>query len=297
MSFSKIIKPYVRIFYALGLSPYHVEAETSTRKCIRSDVIPLLWFGFCLFLAISFLSENIRPPQQRNIHKVDVLWTDLDAIFEVIRGATVLAQCLFYKQYFYDISSSFNIIDYHFRIRFQHRVPYRSFKLYFRLKALLICGAYLQFFIGHILQLLKCSQGYDITKRLRALQGLTVLTFIYVILYIDVLSIHMEQLNVVVEKNMLPPNGFTSLTINNQLRFYKKLKSVKFIYFRLWDVTQKINKAFGWIFIALSSYGFFDLAVCAFCFYKGINSSNSQLIFSKFDATYLNLSLRTYLNS
>lgn len=270
MDFPQIIKPFTRIFHLLGLSPCQAGLPTSTKKCVRSDIIAYCWFGFSLYLAISYYYGNANDPTALARSKMEILATDLDLIFELFRAASVLIQCIFYKQHFHDINHNFQKIEAHFRTQFQHILPYRSLKTRFYIKASIICAAYFQFFVGHVLRVIKYYNGY-VNNQLRTLQALTLLTFIHIILYIEALSFHLDQLNIVIKRDMLQRAASSSSSVSDKLRFHSQLKSVKFIYFGLWLAAQHINKVFSWVLVALSLYTFFDLVVCAFCFYEVIN--------------------------
>lgn len=264
MNFRRSIKTYVQFFYGVGLSPYRAGLQTRSKKLSCSDITNIVWFILCLYLFITYFLENMRTADV--ISKTSDFVYYLDLLFEIIRAASVFLQCMIRKQTFYDINFTFQEIESYFYTRLQHRVSYQSFRRRFNLKALIIILAYSQYLVGHIIRL---TRGY-VSSQMRILQALTVLTYIHIIFYIEALSYHLDQLNVVIKKDMLQCNSSSLSRATNNLRFQNQLKSLKWIHFRLWLVAQHINRAFGSILITLTLYSFMDLVVCAYWFYEEI---------------------------
>lgn len=267
MSYRESIKPYLQFLHAMGLAPYQAEYEVNANKFARSDITNIGWFSLCLFLIGDVIAENLKVSQLTFTKTNDLLYY-IGLFLEFVRATAVFMQYMTCKQTLYDINYGFQEIKSCFNAQLQHRVPYRSFRRRLILKSLIIFLAYFQYLVGHIIRNI---YGY-VGSQMRVLQALTVLTYIHILLYIEALSHHLDQINVVIKNDTPPCAIFCPSKRTNIVELRNRLKTVKYIHFRLWLVAQDINRAFGWILVVLTLYTFTDVLVGAFWCYEEVRN-------------------------
>lgn len=268
MNFLDSIKSYIFFFYVMGLTPCLTDAEPTVKKLTLGNIMKYLWFALCVCLTAVHFRRNIRDPVSDKLTISDVIFINLDLIFELLRAASVLAQCLFYKRYFYEINYNLRKIESYFYIHFRHRISDRPFKVAFKSKVAVVFAAYFQYMIGRTIH-------FGIASQFRILQALTLLTFLHIIFYIDVLSFHVQQMNIVIKRDVVLQRDVVqqsdaSTSNANRIQFRNQLSALKLIHFQVWLLACRVNEAFGWVLIALSIYAFFDFVFCIFWFYEDV---------------------------
>lgn len=204
----------------------------------------------------------------------------IGSICDILRGVFIVLQCLTQTHLIIEMISMFRKLEIYFSIQLRHRLSYDSFQKKYFYKSLIIMTCYMQYLVVYIIRNLFRQYLTPIGIQLRCLQALLLLTILYVIFYIDLLSFNLNELNVVIERDMTQINmdmnrdSATSILIRNRIKCYKS------VHFRLWKIAQAFNSFFGWIMIAMLLHIFSDSVYAAFWLFKElqVQTSYTQII-------------------
>lgn len=198
-------------------------------------------------------------------------------IFDLIRTAFILMQCLLFCHTMDELMSIFSHLESFFCHHLGHRICYRTFSRQYcqRLFAVLgVTGTYICIFVVRWFTSSVISKSAFIVK---VLQLMMAFSHLFVIFYLDLLSYHLNQLNAVIAKDMIK---FASGSMNETMRrtqIQHQLKCYKIVHYRLWMAIQRINHFFGYTLIALVLHNFGDLVYAAIWIFERIHASLSFL--------------------
>lgn len=263
----KSIRPYLNVFYLLGLSPHLADKPDSKyKKCRTSTFFVVIQAAIGIALATSCIQVANFGGYEHLWSRTDIVIINFVAICEIVRIAFILIQCLFCKDILNEICYTFRMLQAYYAMHLHHQIAYQQFsKQYFRKVIFIVCG-----FIPYLLIFIWESCMYTmlpIGVQIKALQIMTSATYLHIIFYIDILSFFLAELNVVIERDAV--NGQTNNNIMiisekslSSISIREKLRCYKTVHFHLWEVAQRINAFFGWSMVAVLLHGFVDF-VCS----------------------------------
>lgn len=277
MIFIKRVRCFFKVFYILGLSPFSGESQSTENKFGVGDICKYISFLVTSALCTNCFYIIIYYPVSEGLTPADSYIFLLNITCDMFRSAVLFVQCILHKETFNEINYDFQKIASHFYIHLQHIIPYRSFKRQFVVRILIVFSAYIQYLIRHFI---KNPNYFGFSSRLRILQLMMISTFLQIIFYVDLLTFHLNQLNVVIKKELAQKDNSV---FDDPMPKRNKLKSIKLLHFRMWCVAQRINMVFGWGMIVLFLYAFLDFIYCFFWVYEEIrNQSSIVYVISKF---------------
>lgn len=230
---------YLKLFYYLGLSPYHPEEQ----RGLHAKLAACIKF----IQAAIFITAGILSVYYLNAH--DVL-TNTEKIIinflvscDLIRTICNLLQCLCFKQHLIEAMNILDYLDLYFASQLRHRIQYQSFIKGFGWKfaAMLICFILflatfaMRWALNESLSTASCIQ--------KGMQLMAMINYSHIIFYIAALSFHMKQLNLVVESDLRSCHDLSNPS--TLILLQDRLKAFKNVHFRLWMTLQRINRFFG----------------------------------------------------
>lgn len=268
MDFMNSVRPYLNVFYILGLSPYLTDKViTNKEKSCSTVFFVIIQAAVGLTLCLSCIEEaNFGGYSMWS--RTDIVIINFVAICEIVRIIFILIQCLFYKDLLSEICFTFRMLQNYYTLHLYHQMPYDKFtREYFRKFVIIICG-----FMPYFMIFLYESLTYGLVPigiQIKALQIMTSATYLHIIFYVDILNFYLSELNIVIRRDTIveqEKNGITIIsrkTLNNTL-IQEKLRCYKTVHFHLWEVTQRINAFFGWSMVAILLHGFVDFVYTSY---------------------------------
>lgn len=276
MSLLKNLNLYFKIFYFAGVAPY-ITPNIVTKQKIQSQTffsylpcIILFAFSFAIEIVCAWI---VNFPERLSYVAVEKIIANLFIICDFIKNFSIFIPICFYSQTINKIL--FNFVSFHayFRDFFQWQINYDHFRKCFAHKFIFLQIGFWQnavlFTIDHSLNGDVDSAGiiYMFWKMA------SLLAFSHVMLYVDLLTYYLYQLNLTIKNDAQNHIVDASLAKNKHLKGVKELLiqntviKYKTIYYRLWDVSQKINSIFGWTIAALLLQAFADATYCLLWLY------------------------------
>lgn len=274
MSCSASIKFYLNLFYALGLSSHEPSIISRfVSICKFSKFIQAIICALTSILALNILNFNAYLNEYTTTESI-ILHTYF--FCDIIRTTVVLLQCLMYKSANNAIIENLDSASLYFAQQLQHLICYRAFRRSFNFRILIIIGASTLYIILFFVRL---QAGDSTITRAnlftKFLQFMTAFCYTHHIFYIDLLSFHLAQLNMVIEREI--PCSINVCRLTNKDRIKKQIKSYKFIHFRLYLISQRMNKCFGYSLVAVLLHASSDLIYSSFWIFQMINKSRGIL--------------------
>lgn len=288
MSLLEKLNLYLKVFYFSGFAPY-ISPSLVTKQHIRSQsllsklpCILLFIFSFAVEMLSVWL---INFPERLSYKAVERIIANLFIICDTIKIFSIFIPICFYNQTVTRIFLNFDGIHTYFQDILQWQINYDYFRKRFTRKFIFVQISYWQsvifFLLDHML-----NRGFDSSAfAFKLWQMASLLAFCHVMFYIDLLRHYLYQLNLsmknatsdqIVDQNRnfvsnKPLKGVKELLIQSTVNKYKT------IYYRLWDISQKINNVFGWTIAALFLQAFADGTYCIFWVYYAICDGKGTL--------------------
>lgn len=270
MDFMKAIRPYLNVFYTLGLSPHLADkTDAKYKKCRSSTYLVVIQAAIGLALATSCIQIANFGGYEYLWSRTDIVIINFVAICEIVRIAFILIQCLFCADILNEICYTFRMLQAYYTMHLHHQIVYQPFgRQFLRKVAFIVCG-----FMPCLMIFLWDSYFYalePIAIQIKVLQIMTSATFLHIIFYIDILGFYLAELNTVIERDsnqdqtklnnimIISEKSLNSISMRERLRCYKT------VHFHLWEVSQRINAFFGWSMVAILLHGFVDFVYSSY---------------------------------
>lgn len=282
MSFNKNSRNYFMAFYLLGISPYRPLFESKyIAYCKYSKHIQTI-FGFILIL-ISYYLLNFNGKLPRYT-STEILIINLFLSCDLLRSIAAFLQCFVHNHLLNEIVAILQGIDQYFGQYLHHSIVYHDLHRRFCVKVLLIVGVCAIFIAGYIARVFIGDMYTSVNFCLKFLQFMTAITYLFVIFLIDYLAFSIEQLNVVIGKDILrfAAAGTTDERASKLLK--ERLKCFKFIHFQIYTVSYRMNEYFGYGLLAILLHAISDIVYSVFWLYQTFATGGNQLwsIWSKY---------------
>lgn len=277
MEFLKTTKFYLRLFYIIGLSPFAPTDHHGKKLGVCTtglSKIPMILqtlFGLCISSLCAYGLFCSMRGSAATKDRSEIFITSMFILCQIARTLLALMQCIFYKKVYYSIINALNALEGYFTVHFQHRIRYSLFTSGVVKKMSLATVGFTQMLIAEFLD----SNQIDFPVRL--LQAASMLTCCHLVFFIDVLSFHLEQLLVVIIRDTANDRSIDSVTFYKQsakcVFVRNQLKHYKTVHFTLWEISQCINKFFGWTMVAILLQVFIDLLYCSYCLFDELQDT------------------------
>lgn len=244
----------LNFFYFIGISSYHTTTKSKfILICKVSKYLhAILTLYCCVSVLVAINANGILPPFTIagtiiiSIHNATVL----------MRSAFILVQCIFFAPNITEIMDIFEGIEAFFIHCLHHRICYKQFIQHYQQRVFLIIFFLLIHILPQIIRFLQQSAANVTNRFFVTLHIVTTLNYLHSIFFIELISFHLMQLNVVVISDV----G----CIHNQLSFRKRLEYYKILHFRMWVVGQRVNRYFGYNWIAILFHAFSNIVYSIF---------------------------------
>lgn len=279
MSLQPKLKFYLNLFYRLGFSPPIQLHKPNKSKWESSATIrnysPILLFMFNLTTDILW-AWTINTPDSQYYSSIEKIIGNLFAACDIIKIISIFVPAQFCGRIFAQILSNTQNIQSNLARSLQWHIDYDIFKRSFRKAAFSVLVTYLLSVLVYMLDTWLVT-GLEYQRLLLKIwQLVSLLAFVYVAFYVDLMRYHLLQLNLVIkhvdeQQNQLIDDNISSHKKSvKDLMVQKKMQIYKIIYFRLWEISQKINNIFGWTIAALFLQTFADATSTSYWLYYSI---------------------------
>lgn len=279
MEFTRNTKSYFQAFFFLGLSSLRME-NAYNGVFTKLPIIAHALIG--LIMATSVMISVSSNRERYYFGRTEVMIINLRASCDIIRTVFTIIQYMFYKRIISEIFKEFQNFESIFAFHFRYQIHYATFNRTFFVKMIMIVAAGLQYICAFVLRavILKSTTTHGV--QFKFTQGLAAVTFLHVIFYIEILSFHLDQLNNVVQRDIQNrekevSTGFIIRGFQQNIQVRNNINNFKNVHFRLWLLSKKINKYFGWCLIALFLHGFVDFFYSFYWLYIQLQKSLSPL--------------------
>lgn len=277
MGFIGNVGRFLNVYYYFGLSPYRVDMNTNklnlchSSKCVHAIISVLV--ASTLIANVDLMGKWMK------IRKMEQLLITVSASFDILRSVIVLLQSFLLHEQIKEILLNFRRIETIFASHLNYVIRYDAFNKKHLWKCVTIIVPYILhisvYFVRHIT--LKDWLTVSIGFPAGFLKLFQVLTFLYIILYIDALGFFLAQLNCVIERDTIP-NELRRTSKPEETQFVLgKLLSFKTIHFQLWEIGQIHNSVFGWCTIALLLHTSIELMYSSFWFWDEVKRQTGLL--------------------
>lgn len=284
MDYRSSARSYLKLFYIFGFSSYHPEPTKSSFKCLKISKY-LLAIILIIFGVISLITMNIYGDIPVGQRVAETIIINVFILCDVARAIFVLMQCLIFNHLLIETNDMFVSLELYFSKYLKYSITYSTFSQHYR-KRMIACMGLATFYAASYF--LRCVFGHDssiaayLTK---LMQFETAATFVHLIFYVSALHFHMEQLNVVIQRDAFmyrrsycnQKQRLNSYEIRTQLKYYKA------VHFNFFTVSQKISRYFGYSLIAICMHAFTDPIYSLFWIYQILKiGAPFYLIWSKY---------------
>lgn len=262
MHYLAATRRYLRMFYFLGLSPYHPNGRYVPSLICK--------FSHAMMILQALVTFAIAIPGAIHLHSVgtgaeytlsDIAMVDVFLFCECVRSICILVQSFGKRKVIHSINVSFQQVEWSFVTRLHHRIPYRKLKNRLRCTAILLLYGYLQIFITYVMRNLVSPRLARLNGQIKILQALSMVMLLHIIFYVEVLSFFMDNLLAVLERDSVGKlhggNMRNIILVNAKQRNWsnaclrEKILLFKSIHFKLWKVSEQISRYFGWCLMIL----------------------------------------------
>lgn len=268
MNFIALIRPYMRIFYLLGqtlfpLDYYFCEKRDKRTKWHRFALMLPTIITFVVKLTLCVASISLINIYGEEISITYDIMTDIFLFCEMAKIFAVLYQNFAYQDLIGNILRDFHAIELLFESTLHHRITFVSFRRTYTRKIRLAFGSYAMLLILFSAYYFLYGEIdlYDVF--IKIMQFVSVSVYMYVLLFIDLVSFYLKHLNTVIvmdssERGASNVNVFVVKKVRTADMIRRQTTKYKFIHFRLWKTTQQINEFFGWTLITILLQSFVE---------------------------------------
>lgn len=273
------------IFFAIGLSPFRFNSNhDDSRSSIWSKVpqFAQATASFAIAMTMLYMTNTRRPSNE--ITTAENFTVNLYFIGEFARAGFVLMQCVLYADLLIEIMAIFKGLEIYFVKNLQHRIFYGKFMRQYRHRISIIFGFFMVYITSFSMRIILQDHITFIGMALKLLQLMTAMTYSYIIFYVELLSFYLSELNVVIKNDTFKYSNNVAMCCDAKYRAQIKdrLKSYKIVHFRLWLISQRMNRYFGYSIIAIILHAFTDSVYSALWTFQQYRKFGGLAIWSEF---------------
>lgn len=273
MKFTSDTGPYLSVFYFLGMSPYHPDTDFAHVKDNQINILILAQIA-SIILSLSCAVILGIDGSNRTLNPVEII-VILYIICDIAKALCVTFQCVLYKCQIREIFHAFHKLESYFVIHFNHRISYEMFRRKCHLYTLLIFIGFAQYLFVYILRCVYKHIFPTYTIQAHTVHFIQSLTYLHMIFYIEAVAFYIRQLTSMIQRDMnifRIANDLYKISNRNLIR--NKIKCYKFVHFRLWEMTQRVNVFFGWSMIIIFSHAFVKFVYTIYRVFEEFHSNN-----------------------
>lgn len=241
MDFKTSTQFYLNVFYFIGLSPYRPERQPRLVICSKLFAfLPFLILQSCAISSLLILNIN-GPLPQYTVAETTIL--NIQCTCDLARSTFLLMQCILFEHTMVELIKILNELEIFFKRFLHHRICYREFIGKYRQKAYFVFSCYLIYVASFAVRVILQDKASTTVARIKKLpQLITACSFVQLLFFIELMSFYLSQLNSVINDDMkcLAEGMWSARSIRVRLKYYK------IVYFRIWTVSQRVNRFFGY---------------------------------------------------
>lgn len=263
---------FIRLFYFCGFSPKIT--STSTFVSFANKLPTIIFFAFSVAQGV-WIAIEVNSQHKQASRSLEDLLTNIFLLGDTFKLHCVYAKSLYLGYLMIDILRDFDAVNKIFADFETWHIDYRPLHRSYSWKFVLATTASVLSILVFGLESLRRPGNYAAVV-FRLWQLKTTLSVMQVVLYVDMLHYHLQQLNEVIQHN-------GSISIDVLMRknwkesiMLKKIRNYKSIHCQLMVISQKINHLFGWTIWALLLQSFIDSTNCSFRLYTSLRRHHTM---------------------
>lgn len=271
MDSNALIRPLMSFFYLFGQTPYPLEYCVCEKGVERKK-----WHRFSLMIptvVIFLVKLALWTPSVVQINFCDVsiyknhsVETNIFLFSEMIKIFAVLHQNFAYRDLFDGILRDFQTIELLYQNTLNCPIQLTSFSRVYMNKICWTFGSFaIQMIFSAMYFILYGNITFlDVSQELMRFSS--IVAYMNVVFFIDLVKYHLAHLNTIVAEEhsdscVDDENVFVVKKAQSANMIRKQLFKYKTVHFRLWKITEKLNKFFGWTLIAIILQSFVELVL------------------------------------
>lgn len=290
MNFKAIAHRFLYLFYVAGMSACNPRANSpvETWKTRMIQFVPTCFY-LTVIVAIGIITEYAHLRLQIFPDTMDTLVTHILILSECILNFTVVGQTILVRRNYNKLLHIYVELENYMNVRFGCPVRFEKFqRVIYNVTIVLL----IPFVVTWMVRKIIGSFAVNVTAE----NGLLMSQFVAIIVHLHAI-VHVKLLNFYFTfatdglKSKVAPVSATRTNDTFDLtptqghnKGFNQLRQLKFIHFKLWEISMIINRIFGWSIAAMIFRNWVEVAYSAYWIY----------LYSILDHTYWTL-LRKYL--
>lgn len=247
------------------------KSSTKIAKCLRrmGQYMPLTLL-IVLNITMTLFALCKTPRSKGKFSETNHTVAHIFVLSSFVTTSTIIVHHLMNGDLVHDIHHEMTAVQTVVNDKLQMCICFRKLRKLFFIKIGLMVGSYLQaigmFFVGSLL-----LNTYTICPLAYGLSIITDISCLYAIFCIDFVQKTLAEINAVLKRfdaERICPSSMQMLSAEKDdiaaTRLIEKIEVLKQMYLSAWILTQKINRSFGWFFVAYLVQQFVDLAADLF---------------------------------
>lgn len=269
MNFPTVLKPFVYIFYIIGLSPYPFSSviKNKLNKTVLPYYFPMI-IGFCLnFLPSIYIFHVIKYIYTTKLYNIQVIMSCILSLITIFVNCIAYIQCFLNRRSLCDTIQLLCKMELYFQFNFNKNLCFHNLTRQLWLKFFLLLG--LQF-CSLTTTILSPKFSYTQTEYVadfyivsNIMDFVTCINCLHVILYASILHVCLMELQNVLNEYLAGCMNLISLTIEQENKF----KNIKTNYMSLRNIGHNINEYFGWNVVLVLNKLFVDITYYVYAVY------------------------------
>lgn len=271
MEFKAAVRLFLSFFYFIGISSYYPAPKSKiTLFCQISKYLQAVLAAYCGISLLVVMNKNGILPQ---FTTAETMILNIFAACALLRSAFVLMQCHLFAHKMAEVIKIVEELETFFLHCLDHRICYKNFIKMYQRKVFFIAFFLLIHITAQTWRLLNQTAS-NTSTRFVLLHIMTTLNYLHSIFFIELISFHLMQLNSVIVSDVggIPPKR----SIRSRLKCYK------IVHFRVWMANQRINRFFGYNWIAILFHAFSNVVYSVFWAKVSLSSGLGNFL-SKYD--------------
>lgn len=240
------LKCFHNLYTIIGMAPIHATNETSSsdQHCQCRSFLHSIPAFLSIIASVTLFQFTIFP----DLNYDRILIILFNGYFVLVTAVTLVAnvQCLVHKRLHYDMMQCIIGIHQSFAVYCKTEVNYATMAKWYCVKFCVVYFVWIEMtLVSYLIHLADPAELIFTTVTI-VLEGTCSLACMQAILFVDYVGLFAEQMN---ETFVSTKSYFQSSTLP-QLRA-DNLDKLKNVHLEVWDLVQRINEYFGWLFATL----------------------------------------------
>lgn len=274
MDYEAFAHRFLYLFYLIGFSACNpCAAHTIPIETWKTRLIQFVptFFYLALTITLCIVSEYEQSHSSYFVETTNTIVAFMLIFSECILNFTVIGQTIWFRRHFQRMCRKYIIFEKYIHVRLNHSVEFMSFQSSFCrvvglqllpfLVTLIVRKTLLSFTVNLMLEnMLMMSKFLAIVVNLHIIIHVKLLNFFYAFA-VDWLKTQVTLFSAPRAINAY--DSMASITYSGR----NKMHQMKFIHFKLWDISRSINRIFGWSMAAIIFRNWVEAAYSVYWIY------------------------------